>query len=138
MIGLSGQSDDAQREGKQVMGRSIKNLVGPAVSAGLFLGIVAGIGPAAQPASAGGGAAFLGGMLTAHVVGGAIRRSERRTEAAEYQAYSQPQQAQPAPQQGGGGGSAQSKLDELDALAAKGYITKEEYKSRRKAILDSM
>jgi hypothetical protein len=32
----------------------------------------------------------------------------------------------------------QQKLNELDALAAGGYITPAEYKARRKAILDSL
>jgi hypothetical protein len=86
------------------------------------------------------GAAFLGGMVAAHVIGGAVRRSERRTEAAEYQAYSQPrsvQQAAPAPAPAAKQ-TAKQKLDELDKLAAGGYITPEEYKAKKKAILDSM
>ena len=32
----------------------------------------------------------------------------------------------------------QQKLDQLDKLAAGGYITPEEYKAKKKAILDSM
>jgi hypothetical protein len=32
----------------------------------------------------------------------------------------------------------EQKLDTLDSLAAKGYITKEEYQRRRQAILDSL
>jgi hypothetical protein len=84
------------------------------------------------------GAAFLGGMVAAHVIGGAVRRSERRTEAAEYQAYSQPrsvQQAAPAP---AAKPTTQQRLDQLDKLAAGGYITPEEYKAKKKAILDSL
>ena len=34
--------------------------------------------------------------------------------------------------------TAQQKLDELNKLAAGGYITPEEYKAKKKAILDSM
>ena len=95
-------------------------------------------------ARAGKGAAFLGGMAAGHIVGGAVRRSERRTEAAEYQAYSQPravQQAAPAPASAPAPAaklSAQQRLDQLDKLAAGGYITPEEYKAKKKAILDSM
>ena len=88
-------------------------------------------------ARANSGASFLGGMVAAHVIGGAVRRSERRTEAAEYQAYRQPrsvQQAAPAPAPAAKQ-TAQQKLDELDKLAAGGYITPEEYKARKKAIL---
>ncbi len=69
-------------------------------------------------------------------------RSERRTRAAEYDAYSRqpaatPQQA-PAPQPQGSATSVEAKLDTLDDLAAKGYISKEEYERRRQAILDSL
>jgi hypothetical protein len=84
------------------------------------------------------GAAFLGGIVAGHVVGGAVRRSERRTEAAEYQAYSQPrtvQQAAPAP---AAQPTAQQRLDQLNKLAAGGYITPAEYKAKKKAVLDSM
>ena len=95
-------------------------------------------------ARAGKGAAFLGGVVAGHVVGGAVRRSERRTEAAEYQAYSQPrtvQQAAPAPASAPAPAAkptAQQRLDQLNKLAAGGYITPEEYKAKKKAILDSM
>jgi hypothetical protein len=93
-------------------------------------------------ARAGKGAAFLGGMVAGHVVGGAVRRSERRTESAEYQAYSQPrtvQQAAPAPAPAPAAKpTAQQRLDQLDKLAAGGYITPQEYKAKKKAILDSM
>jgi hypothetical protein len=34
--------------------------------------------------------------------------------------------------------TAQQRLDQLDKLAAGGYITPEEYKAKKKAILDSM
>jgi hypothetical protein len=93
-------------------------------------------------ARAGKGAAFLGGMVAGHVIGGAVRRSERRTEAAEYQAYSQPrtvQQAAPASAPAPAAKpTAQQRLDQLDKLAAGGYITPQEYKAKKKAILDSM
>ena len=90
-------------------------------------------------ARAGSGAAFLGGMVAAHVVGGAIRRGRIRTAAAVEMA-NQPrtaQQAAPAPalaaQQ-----TPQQKLQQLDKLAAGDYITPEEYKAKKKAILDGM
>ncbi len=86
------------------------------------------------------GGAFVGGMIAGHVIGGAVRRSERRTEAAEYQAYSQPrtvQQAAPAPAPAAKP-TAQQRLDQLNKLAAGGYITPEEYKAKQKAIFDSM
>jgi hypothetical protein len=82
------------------------------------------------------GAAFLGGVLAGHVVGGAIKRDKERTQAAQYQAYSQPHtasQAAPAANQ-----TAEQRIQQLDKLAAGGYITPAEYKTKKKAILDSM
>jgi hypothetical protein len=90
------------------------------------------------------GAAFLGGMVAGHVVGGMVRRSRIRTAAEVHQAYGQPQtvqQAAPAPAPAPAPAAkptAQQKLDQLNKLAAGGYITPEEYKAKKKAILDSM
>jgi hypothetical protein len=110
---------------------SIKNTfsisaAGILIAAGLIIG---------TPAHADKAGAFLGGMVTAKV----LNNMDRRTKAEEYQAYSTPraqpvQQAAPA----SSGQSTQQKLDELDKLAAGGYITPEEYKAKKKAILDSM
>jgi len=93
------------------------------------------------------GAAFLGGMVAGHIVGGAVRRSKIRTAAA-VQAANQPKTqtvyvqqpatttaAQPAT---AAKPSTEDRLKELDKLAAGGYITPEEYKTKKKAILDSM
>ena len=90
------------------------------------------------------GAAFLGGMVAGHVVGGMVRRSRIRTAAAVHEAYDQPrtvQQAAPAPAPTPAPAAkptAQQRLDQLNKLAAGGYITPEEYKAKKKAILDSM
>jgi hypothetical protein len=88
------------------------------------------------------GAAFLGGMVAGHVVGGFVRRDKRRTRAMEHEAYDQPrtvQQAAPAPAPAPAAQpTAQQKLDQLNKLAAGGYITPEEYKAKKKAILDNM
>ena len=93
------------------------------------------------------GAAFLGGMVAGHVVGGAVRRSRIRTAAA-VQAANQPKTQTVYVQQPATTTSAQpasaaklsteDRLKELDKLAAGGYITPEEYKAKKKAILDSM
>ena len=91
------------------------------------------------------GAAFLGGMVAGHIVGGAVRRSKIRTAAA-VQAANQPKTqtvyvqqpataAQPAP---AAKPSAEDRIKQLDKLAAGGYITPEEYKAKKKAILDSL
>ena len=99
-------------------------------------------------ARAGEGAAFLGGMVAGHVVSGAVRRSRIRTAAAVKAAnepktqtvYVQQQpatttSAQPAP---AAKPSAEDRIKQLDKLAAGGYITPEEYKAKKKAILDSI
>ena len=89
------------------------------------------------------GAAFLGGMVAGHVVGGMVRRSRIRTAAAVDMA-NQPrtvQQAAPAPAPAPAPAAkptAQQRIQELDKLAAGGYITPEEYKAKKKAILDSL
>ena len=85
------------------------------------------------------GAAFLGGMVAGHLIGGAVRRSRIRTAAAVQEA-NQPrtvQQAAPAPAPAAKP-TAQQRLDQLNKLAAGGYITPKEYKAKKKAILDSM
>ena len=111
--------------------------------------IINGLVPFGLPteARAGEGAAFLGGMVAGHVVGGAVRRSRIRTAAA-VQSANQPKtqtvyvqqpttttSAQPTP---AAKPSAEDRLKELDKLAAGGYITPEEYKAKKKAILDSI
>ena len=90
------------------------------------------------------GAAFLGGMVAGHVVGGMVRRSRIRTAAEVHQAYGQPRtvyQAAPAPAPAPAPAAkptAQQRIQELDKLAAGGYITPQEYKAKKKAILDSL
>lgn len=95
-------------------------------------------------ARAGGGAAFLGGMVAGHVIGGAVRRSRIRTAAA-VEAASQPRTQTVYVQEPASTTSAKSahmtteqKLKQLDKLAAGGYITPAEYKAKKKAILDGM
>ncbi|NOR23193.1 MAG: hypothetical protein GQ542_02155 [Desulforhopalus sp.] len=89
-------------------------------------------------AQAGKGAAFLGGMVAGHVITGAVSRSERRTEAEESQAYSQQRSAQQAAPAPAAKPTAESRIKQLDKLAAGGYITPAEYKTKKKAIVDGM
>ena len=96
------------------------------------------------------GAAFLGGMVAGHLVGGAVRRSRIRTAAAVKEANEPKTQtvyvqqpaaattyAQPAPAPASKM-TQEQKLKQLDKLAAGGYITPAQYKEKRKAILDNM
>jgi len=93
----------------------------------------AGLLAFSAPAQADGAGWFIGGVVTAKVV----NNMERRTQAEEAQANRpapQPvHQAQPQPAKP----SKEKRLEDLDRLAAGGYITPQEYKDRRKAILDS-
>jgi hypothetical protein len=93
------------------------------------------------------GASFLGGMVAGHMVSRIGYNMRARTAAAEYAAYARPQAdastvvyhqapaAVPAP---AAQMTPEQKLNQLDKLAAGGYITPAEYKARRQAILDTM
>ena len=77
--------------------------------------------------------AFIGGVFATKL----LSNMSQRTQAEQAQAQAAQRQAQPvaaAPAHK----STQQRLDELDKLAAGGYITPEEYKTKKKAILDSM
>jgi len=92
------------------------------------------------PAQASDAGWFLGGVLATKLAG-AIKQSVHAQEQ-QAQAMQQANQMRalppppppPLPQYK----TPQQKLNELDALAAGGYITPQEYKARRKAILDSL
>ena len=86
------------------------------------------------PALAGNAGAFIGGVFATKL----LDNVQRQTEAEEMQAvaaerpryYSAP--AAPAQK------SAEQRIAELDKLAAGGYITPEEYKSKKQKILDGL
>lgn len=95
-----------------------------------------GLGLPAQASDAGW---FLGGVLATKLAG-AIKQS---VESDKQQAHAAQQHANamrmaPPPPRAPLPKTPQQKLNELDALAAGGYITPAEYKARRKAILDSL
>jgi hypothetical protein len=89
-------------------------------------------------------------LVVGHVVGGFVRRDKQKTQAEMYQAYKPQQQSyqQPAPQQQAAPQAAaapapphdtiEQRIKRLEDLAAKGIITKQEYQTRRKAILNSI
>jgi len=103
------------------------------VLSGLVFAASAGLLLCSAPAQADNAGAFIGGVVTAKVV----NNMERRTQAEEAQAARPaPQPVQQAPAKAAKP-SKEKQLEELDHLASGGYITPDEYKSRRKAILDS-
>ena len=94
------------------------------------------------PAMADGAGAFLGGIAVAKI-GRSVRDrndyEQQQADAAQQQAYYAQQQAQASQQQADSQPqTAEEKIAQLDKLAAGGYITADEYKSRKKAILDNM
>jgi len=84
---------------------------------------------------------FLGGLLAAKL-GSAIKQSveAQKQQAAAMQQQNAMRMAPPPPPPPAlpQYKTPQQKLQELDALAAGGYITPQEYKARRKAIIDSL
>ena len=99
-------------------------------------------------ARASSGAAFVGGMLAGHIVSGAVQRDKEQTAAMNEMAYGQPKsstvyvQQQPATTQSAPAPAAQpsaeERINQLDKLAANGYITPAEYKAKKQAIIDGL
>ena len=87
-----------------------------------------------MPVYASDAGAFIGGVFATKLVGNMRDRTEaEQQQAAAAQAQAaRPVQSAPAHQ------SAESRIKQLDKLAAGGYITPEEYKHKKQAILDSM
>jgi len=92
------------------------------------------------PVSAGDAGAFIGGAVAGQVVGQTRRNKKAIQAQQQQQAYRSTAAAQPVQQAAPGstGQSVEQRLAELDKLAAGGYITPEEYKAKKQAILDSM
>jgi type IV secretory pathway TrbF-like protein len=87
------------------------------------------------PVFAGDAGAFIGGVFATKLLGNmsAQTDAEQQQAAASSQMAAQ-QQAVPAHRSK----SPQERIDELDKLAAGGYITPAEYKAKKQKILDSM
>jgi len=86
------------------------------------------------PVYASNAGAFIGGVFATKLMTNMNDRTEaeqQQAAAAQYQA-ARPVQSAPAQK------SPQARIAELDKLAAGGYITPEEYKKKKQAILDSM
>lgn len=92
------------------------------------------------PAQADDAGAFVGGMLTSRVLGNMRARTRAEQEQAYYAQQQAQQQAQPVQQAPATPTqkTTQQKLEELDKLAAGGYITPEEYKAKKQQIIDNM
>jgi len=86
------------------------------------------------PVLAGDAGAFIGGVVATKVVSNMRAQTEAEQEQAEYARQSAAQPVPQAPAQK----SSEQRIAELDKLAAGGYITPEEYKRKKKAIIDGM
>ena len=100
--------------------------------------VAAVIGTAAvgttMPVYAGNAGAFIGGVFATKV----MTNMNDRTEAEQQQAAAAQAQAARPVQSAPAQKSPQARIAELDKLAAGGYITPEEYKKKKQAIIDSM
>ena len=98
--------------------------------------ITAGAFSISTPAMANDAGAFIGGVFATKL----MQNSNRRANAEEEQAYAaqRPVSQSPAPAASSASQSPQDRIKQLDKLAAGGYITPAEYKSKKQAILNSM
>jgi hypothetical protein len=112
---------------------SVKEKMGLGAAACVLGMALAGTGTPVLASDAG---AFIGGVLATKVLSNMRAQTEAQQEQAAYarQAAAQPVPRAQAPAQK----SAEQRIAELDKLAAGGYITPEEYKRKKQAILDSL
>ena len=116
---------------------SIRNKILAGVTSALILSTTLATSISTQASDTG---AFVGGMITSRVLG----NMRQRTQAEQQQAYyaqqnsqrqtQSVQQAAPPPAEQ----TTEQKLDELNKLATGGYITSEEYKAKKAAIVNDM
>lgn len=82
------------------------------------------------------GLPLVGGLVGGYAINSLMHRPEHEKAAP---APAPPPRAAPAAAPAAGSASAiEQKLDTLDQLAAKGYITKDEYNTRREALLNQL
>ena len=106
------------------------------ITAAVLMAITFGVSLPSQASDAG---AFVGGMMASRVMSNMHQRTQaeqQQADAAQQQAYNSQQsvqQAAPASAQ-----TLEQRIKQLDKLAAGGYITPAEYKTKKQAIIDSM
>jgi hypothetical protein len=100
----------------------------------LVIGFGAITATISAPVQAGHAGAFLGGIAVAKIG----RNIRDRTEAEQDQAYYTQQNATIAQAQASQQQSPEERIQQLDKLAAGGYITKEEYRTKKQKILNEM
>jgi hypothetical protein len=124
-----------------------RSIILRSLPAGLFAAAVSMASYAPTAASSDNAAYALGGMVAGHLLTDMRYRQQQearermqQTQALNSIAYGGGASRQPVAPHAPAGQSMtpEQKLNQLDKLAAGGYITPAEYKARRKAILDSM
>lgn len=111
---------------------SSRNRASLLISASILGFAVAFSGPPLYASDAG---AFIGGIAAVKI----FQNMERRTEAEEAQARAVQHQATRARSSSAPAKkTVEQRLDQLDKLAAGGYITPEEYKAKKQKILDEL
>jgi hypothetical protein len=108
-----------------------QNAVGLKVLSAAVLAVATSVTAYAPTATAGHGAAWgIGGLLA----GSMLTKAHYRDQRAREQAYAAPAPAPAAST----AMTPEQKIDQLNKLAAGGYITPEEYKTKKQAILNSL
>jgi hypothetical protein len=92
------------------------------------------------PAVASKAGAFMGGMIAGKVLHNMHEQTKAEKKQARYaqQEAQRPVAAAPAAPAAPAQPSAEARIQQLDKLAAGGYITPAEYKQKKKAIVDSI
>ena len=144
---LAGQSLGWKREARMLT--NLKSNSGACLIAGVAIALMA----AASPAAAGdcGATCFMGGLMAGRVLTQRQQQQREQTQAMQEAArggggygagygggYGAPHPAPAAPPPSAPKPSPEQQLQQLDKLAAGGYITPQEYKERRQAILNGM
>ena len=110
---------------------TIRNKITLAAAAAAIGAATVGISLPVYASDAG---AFIGGVFATKLLTNMQDRTEAEQQQAAAAQYQAARPVQSAPSQK----STQQRLDELDKLAAGGYITPEEYKKKKQAVIDSM
>jgi hypothetical protein len=151
-VSLVGSVSPARRAGKRrrtMMHREWNRVSMTVALVGLLPGLCLGIVATPARAHSDWALPFMGGLMAGHVATNFAMAQRERTEALRSMAYGgegggygrpmpygygppRPTYAAPAAP------SPEQQLNTLDQLAAGGYITPEEYRARRQAILNSM
>jgi hypothetical protein len=132
-------SNNTQQETK-MMKTMLHRAVGLKVWQVALLAVATSLTAYAPSGTAGHGAAWgIGGLLAGHFLTDMYNSKQQEQKAPNTMAYGNPSAPKAAPAAPATSAmTPEQKLQQLDKLAAGGYITPAEYKARRQTILDSL